>query len=78
MHLPAVTAVLRLPVLRRFIRENPLGILTTAIKSPSHPSLQSSHIPWVVDVDDDDSEVELGKLRGHMARQNPQAKAIIE
>jgi transcriptional regulator len=31
-----------------------------------------------VDVDDDDSEVELGKLRGHMARQNPQAKAIIE
>jgi hypothetical protein len=58
MHLPAVTAVLRPPVLRRFIRENPLGTLTTAIKSPSHPSLQSTHIPWVVDVDDDDSEVE--------------------
>lgn len=78
MHLPAITAVTRLPVLRRFIRDNPLGILTTAIKSSSHPFLQSSHIPFIIDVEDEDSEVELGKLRGHIARQNPQAKAIIE
>jgi transcriptional regulator len=77
MHLPAATGVFRPPVLRRFIRENPLGILTTAIKAPSHPFIQSSHIPWVVDVNDDDSEVELGRLRGHIARQNPQAKAVI-
>ena len=77
MHLPAVNAVHRPPVLRRFIRENPLGILTTAIKSLSHPLLQSSHIPWIIDVNDD-SEFELGKLRGHIARQNPQARAIIE
>jgi len=78
MHLPAFHAELRPCVLRQFLRDNPLGILTTAIRTPSHPLIQSSHIPWVVDVDDDNSETELGKLRGHIARQNPQAKAIIE
>lgn len=78
MHIPAATAVLRKPVLRNFIRDNPLGILTTAIHSPSYPFLQSSHIPWLIDVEDEESETELGKLRGHMARQNPQTKAIIE
>lgn len=78
MHLPAAYAVHSILVLRRFIRENPLGILTTGIKSASHPFLQSSHIPWLIDVNDEDSEVELGRLRGHMARANPQAKAIVE
>ncbi|KFZ13027.1 hypothetical protein V501_03927, partial [Pseudogymnoascus sp. VKM F-4519 (FW-2642)] len=29
-------------------------------------------------VEEDGSKVELGRLRGHIARQNPQAKAIIE
>jgi transcriptional regulator len=78
MHLPAVNAVFRPPVLRRFIRENPLGILTTGIKSSSYPFLQSSHIPWIVDAKDEDSEIELGRLRGHIAVQNPQAKAIVQ
>jgi transcriptional regulator len=31
-----------------------------------------------LDVDDESSESELGRLRGHLARQNPQSKAIIE
>src|ERR1700743_520518 len=78
MQLKAGSSELRPPILRQFIRQNPLGILTTAIKSSSHPLLQSSLIPWILDVDDENSEVELGKLRGHIARQNPQAKAMIE
>ncbi|TFY80302.1 hypothetical protein EWM64_g3710 [Hericium alpestre] len=78
MYLRAVHAEHHLPTLRAFIRDNPLGIFTTAIDSPSFPFLQSSHIPWLLDVQDDDSETELGVLRGHMARANPQAKAIIE
>lgn len=29
-------------------------------------------------MEDEGSETELGRLRGHLARQNPQSKAIIE
>ncbi|KAM6525316.1 hypothetical protein FALCPG4_010871 [Fusarium falciforme] len=65
-------------VLRKLIRENPLGLLTTAISSPNFDFLQSSHIPFVLDVEDGSSETELGKLRGHLARVNPQSKAMIE
>lgn len=65
-------------VLRQLIRESPLGILTTGIPSQTHAFLQSSHIPFVLDVDDESSETELGTLRGHMARANPQSKAMIE
>lgn len=78
MHLPAAHAERRISVLRRFLQDNPLGILTTAIPSTKHPLLQSSHIPWVLDVSDPSSETELPILRGHVARQNPQAMAIIE
>lgn len=78
MYIREVHAEHHLPTLRSFIRQNPLGILTTAIESPTHHFLQSSHIPWLVDVSDKDSEIELGRLRGHIARANPQAKAIIE
>jgi transcriptional regulator len=78
MYLRAAHAETSLATLRRFIQENPLGILTTAIPSPTHHLLQSSHIPWVLDVRDPASETELPVLRGHIARQNPQAKAIIE
>ncbi|KAF5228114.1 hypothetical protein FANTH_14594 [Fusarium anthophilum] len=69
-----------LRVLRRLVRENPLGLLTTVISSPSgsYPFAQASHIPWVLDIEDEESETELGTLRGHLARQNPQSKAIIE
>lgn len=78
MYLRAVHAEHSIPLLRQFIQENPLGILTTAIPSPVHHLIQSSHIPFVLDVSDPTSDTELPILRGHIARQNPQAKAIIE
>ncbi|KAJ8064706.1 hypothetical protein OCU04_007026 [Sclerotinia nivalis] len=78
MHLPSCNAEKRPEVLHDFIRQNPLGILTTAIKSESYPFLQNSHIPWLIDADFDGNTNGLGRLRGHIARQNPQAKAIIE
>ncbi|CAL1711806.1 unnamed protein product [Somion occarium] len=78
MYLRAVHAEYDIPTLRAFIRNNPLGIFTTAIESSSYPFIQSSHIPWLLDVQDETSDTELGTLRGHMARANPQAKAIIE
>lgn len=77
MYLRAVHAEHHIPTLHAFIRANPLGILTTAIDSAGHPFLQSSHIPWLLDVPDGPSETDLGKLRGHMARANPQVKAMI-
>ncbi|KIP07529.1 hypothetical protein PHLGIDRAFT_105491 [Phlebiopsis gigantea 11061_1 CR5-6] len=77
MYLRPVHAEHHLPTLRKFIRQNPLGILTTAIDSPLHHFLQASHIPWLLDVSDETSETELGTLRGHIARANPQTKAII-
>jgi transcriptional regulator len=67
-----------LPVLRKLIQDNPLGLLTTAVPSPGHPFLQSSHIPFVLDIEDEADETKLGKLRGHLARVNPQSKAMIE
>lgn len=78
MYLRAVHAESSIPALRRFIQDNPLGILTTTIPSPVHHLIQSSHIPWVLDVKNADSEDELPILRGHIARQNPQAKTIID
>ncbi|KAJ8103442.1 putative FMN-binding domain-containing protein [Lipomyces tetrasporus] len=45
-----------------YLHTNPLGILTTAIRSSSHPLLQSSHIPWILDVKSNDSETELKVL----------------
>lgn len=64
--------------LRRFIRENPLGILITTLPSPNYPTLQCTHIPWVLDVLDEESKTELGTLRGHLAKQNPHSKAMQE
>ncbi|KAJ5985743.1 transcriptional regulator [Penicillium canescens] len=78
MYLRAIHADSHIPTLRNFIKNNPLGTVTTAIASSGYPFLQTSHIPWVMDVTDASSESELGVLRGHMARQNPQAKAMIE
>lgn len=78
MYLRAVHAETSIPALRQFIKENPLGILTTAIPSSIYHFIQSSHIPWVIDVNNPNSEDELPVLRGHIARQNPQAKAIID
>lgn len=78
MYIRAAHAETDLRVLRRLIHENPLGMLTTGIKSPSHSFLQSSHIPFLLDVQDESSETELGRLRGHLARQNPQSKTMME
>src|SRR3569833_3366888 len=61
--------------LQQLIRKNPLGILTTAIPSENYPLLQCTHIPFVLDVDNESGH---GRLRGHLARQNPHSKAIIE
>ena len=79
MYLRTVYAEHDIPTLREFIRKTPLGIITTAIDVPSSdfPFLQSSHIPWVLDVPADATETDLGRLRGHMARANPQVKAMI-
>jgi transcriptional regulator len=78
MYLRADHADATIPMLRELIRQNPLGVLTTAISSQAYPLIQSSHIPFLLDVEDESSETELGVLRGHMARQNPQSKSIIE
>lgn len=78
MYIRAAHAETDLRVLRRLIHENPLGMLTTGIRSPTYPFLQSSHIPFILDVQDESSKTELGRLRGHLARQNPQSKAMME
>lgn len=87
MYLRAAHAEANVALLQGFIKQNPLGILTTAIKSAIHPFIQSSHIPFVLDVaeshETSDSNPEhsnetYGILRGHMAKQNPQAKVLME
>jgi transcriptional regulator len=80
MYLRPVHTDLHLPTLYKFIRSNPLGIITTAIPSPNYHTIQSSHVPWVLDADDEENATgeQKAKLRGHMARANPQTKALIE
>ncbi|KAF5243506.1 hypothetical protein FAUST_2862 [Fusarium austroamericanum] len=78
MYIKGPHAEPELPVLRKLIQDNSLGLITTAIPSPNYPFLQSSHIPFVLDIDDEEDETKLGKLRGHLARVNPQSKAMIE
>ncbi|KAJ3850315.1 putative FMN-binding domain-containing protein [Lentinula lateritia] len=74
MYLREIHTSRDIAALHAFIRENPLGVFTTALHAPPHAFIQASHIPWVLDVEDPG---DLGTLRGHMARANPQAKAII-
>lgn len=78
MYLRADHADADTKALRQLIRENPLGILTTAIPSSNYPLIQCTHIPFLLGVEDEDSETELGVLRGHLARQNPHSKAMID
>ncbi|KAJ5501571.1 FMN-binding split barrel-like protein [Penicillium expansum] len=96
MHLRPDHAVRDLPTLHAFIKQHPLGVLTTSLPSKNHPTLQCSHIPWVLDNEttldpelvteaklaDDNTPAPLypsmGVLRGHIARQNPQSKAMVE
>lgn len=76
MYLPAKHEEKDTAVLQRFIHETPLGVLTTAIPSDDQPLILSSHIPWILDVDASKPD-DLGRLRGHLARANPQSKALI-
>src|SRR5690242_12219291 len=78
MYLRAVHAETSIATLRQLIHTNPLGVLTTAIPSTQHPLILSSHIPWILDVNDASSPTDLGTLRGHLARANPQSKALID
>jgi transcriptional regulator len=88
MHLRPDHAVRDLPTLHAFIRAHPLGVITTSLPSENFPTLQCSHIPWVLDSGSEDPEPTnggngsnkalLGILRGHIARANPQTKAILE
>ncbi|PNP50350.1 hypothetical protein THARTR1_08954 [Trichoderma harzianum] len=75
---PPVHTESSIPVLRQLIRDFPLSVLITVIPSDTHPLLQVSHIPFLLDVDNESSETELGTLRGHMTRQNPQCRAITD
>ncbi|KAJ5881722.1 FMN-binding split barrel-related protein [Penicillium soppii] len=87
MHLRPDHAIRDLPTLHAFIKQHPLGVLTTSLPSENHPTLQCSHIPWVLDSEVSDFARKneagapphsLGTMRGHIARQNPQAKAMVE
>ncbi|BEI86115.1 hypothetical protein CcaverHIS002_0604020 [Cutaneotrichosporon cavernicola] len=75
MHIRADHAELDVGVLQDFIKNFPLGQLTTAIKTQHGPTIQTSHMPFVLDPGTDGSP---GVLRGHMARANPQSKALRE
>ncbi|KAJ9603339.1 hypothetical protein H2200_012117 [Cladophialophora chaetospira] len=80
MYLRAVHAEFNIPALRRFIHENPFGLLITSLpnSASNFPTIQATHIPWLIDVKDQSSETELGILRGHLAKPNPHAKAMSE
>jgi transcriptional regulator len=78
MYSRAVHAEQHIPALRQFIHENPFGLIITAIKSANFPTIQCTHVPWVLDVQDETSETELGRLRGHLARANSHSKAVTE
>lgn len=74
VHYEADTAVLL-----QFIKDNPLGILITSIESSKQELLQCSHVPFVLDTPEEVSEsAPQGRLRAHIAKQNPQVKAMIE
>jgi transcriptional regulator len=78
MYLRAIHTEFDIKVLRRFIKENPLGILISAIESPNFATIQCTHMPWVLDVEDEQSTTELGRLRGHLAKANQHSKVMVE
>ncbi|KAL3445616.1 transcriptional regulator PAI 2-type [Aspergillus insuetus] len=78
MHIQSIYSDPSPTALLDFIQENPLGIFTTGIPSTNHAHLHSSHIPWVLDRPSATESPPKVKLRGHIARANPQAKAMIE
>lgn len=78
MFLPNVHAETNTAVLLQFIRENPLGMLITGIE-PSLDFLQCTHVPCVLDLPGEAGEfAPQGRLRAHIAKQNPQVNGMIE
>ncbi len=65
MYLPAHFAESRPEVLRKLVRERPLGLLVTR---GDDDGVVADDIPFVLDVEDDTG---LGVLRAHVARANP-------
>ncbi|KAE8418730.1 putative FMN-binding domain-containing protein [Aspergillus pseudocaelatus] len=79
MFLPSVHAESDTDVLLKFIQENPLGILITGINSSSQDFLQCTHVPFVLDLPGTgDNKSPTPQLRAHIAKQNPQVKAMLE
>lgn len=76
MHIPAYHGEHDGAVLEAFIRAHPLGQLTTALPLAGQETLQVSHVPWVL-TPADAGAGRPAVLRGHMARANPQVKAIL-
>ncbi|KAJ9113690.1 hypothetical protein QFC22_005999 [Naganishia vaughanmartiniae] len=69
-----------IPTMQALIEQVQLGVLVTALPGPTGPTIQSTHLPWVLDDNDTtdaDEEPAYGVLRAHMALANPQAKALI-
>jgi transcriptional regulator len=92
MYLRPIHAESHIPTLRQLIHENPLGILitaydpsflsqpitTTSNSTTSTSRIHTTHLPWVLSLEDETSETELGTLKAHIARQNPQSKILLD
>lgn len=76
MYIRPVHAELDVPTLQTFIQTYPLGLFTTHIPHPTIASLQTTHVPFILDRSEGESSG-LGTLRAHLARANPQCKALI-
>lgn len=78
MFLPPAHTETDTAVLLQFIRENPLGMLITGVKS-SQEFLQCTHAPFVLDPPEEVGDsAPQGRLRAHIAKQNPQVNGMIE
>ncbi|KAE8151435.1 transcriptional regulator [Aspergillus avenaceus] len=78
MFISSVHAETDTATLLQFIRENPLGMLITGIES-SLDFLQCTHVPCVLDLPQEAGQsFPNGRLRAHIAKQNPQVKGMIE
>ncbi|KAI9638248.1 putative FMN-binding domain-containing protein [Dioszegia hungarica] len=86
MYLRPVHTDLDPQICHNFVKAHPLGLLITHLPSAdaSGAPLQASHIPFVIDAPPNGFAAEggetagsLGVLRGHIARANPQVKAIL-
>lgn len=75
MYIRPVHAELDTAILYPFIKQFPLGLFTTAIPHPEIATIQTTHIPFLLDTPS--SSTSPARLRAHIARANPQTKAIL-